>query len=157
MANRVRRLDEFDRYDRIGYAIAAGWETIRTYNLKHHGRIHANLTLGTLRNICGRPTANDVHIADRTETVAPETFDDLIDDWEEPAEARLLKLFTWAVDTSVVTRDEVALLARASLSGKKAKDVAAELGITVDVLRHKVYRIRDRISVAVRYQYCPAA
>jgi len=155
MAHRVRTLDDFDRGDRVGFAIGAAWESIRSYKLHLTRRVMANLTMNMLGLLTPDKTANDRHIADQTIPVSDDVLEVQAGAWqepEEPAEVQLARLFTWAVDTGVLTRSEVALLSRAALGDEKHQEIADELGITVVAFRHRVDRIRGRLSQAAREQ-----
>lgn len=153
MAHRIPRLDEFDRCDRVGCAIGAAWEAIGTYRMHLRGRVHANLTLRTLHILCPEKRRNDIEVADRTSTIPSHLFDEVISrEAEQPVEVKLMDLFTWAVDSRVVTREQVALLSRTALSGRPHAEIAAEMGLTVKALRNRADRIRRRISRAVDEQ-----
>lgn len=158
MAHRVRSLDDFDRADRVGYAIGAAWESIRTYRLHLHARVMANLTMNMLRILTPEPTANDRLIASRTTPVSDDFLEEVSGAWSpEPSpETELANLFTWAIDTNVLTRDEVALLSRVALGDETHEMIAADLGMARDGLRTKVKRIRKRLSTAVQYQLVDA-
>ena len=155
MAHRVRALDDFDRADRVGFAIGAAWEAIRSYRLHLHERVMANLTMNMLGLLAPEKSANDRLIADKTTPVSDDFLEEASGSWEaeDPTpEVRLAALFTWAIDTGVLTRDEVALLSRAALGDEKHAEIAADLDITVAGLRKRLDRIRWRLSDAARDQ-----
>lgn len=113
MAHRVTRLGDFDRADRVGYAIGAAWESIRSFKLHLRRRIHANLTMGMLSILAPEKTQNEKLIHDCTAPVSDEVLEQEAGEWqqpEKPVEVQLAQLFTWAIDTGVLQRDEVALL-----------------------------------------------
>lgn len=150
MAHRIPRLDEFDRADRVGCAIGAAWEAVRTYPMRLHSRVHANLTMRTLHILCPDRRKNDTEVAGRTVAVPDTAFDEIVSPSRaQPVEVRLMRLFTWAVDAGVVNRGQVALLSRAALGDETHAQIASDLGLTVKALRRRVDRIRDRISRAV--------
>ncbi|CAQ03326.1 hypothetical protein ACR8AL_07375 [Clavibacter sepedonicus] len=156
MAHRVRALDELDRTDRVGFALGAAWESIRTYKLHLSRRVMANLTMGMLSILAPAATANDRVIASHTHPVSDEILEHVAGAWEDPGEspdAQLANLFTWAVDTNVITSSEVALLSRASLGDESHMTIAADLKITVDGLRTRLKRIRKRLSIAAEASY----
>lgn len=160
MAHRVRALDDLDRADRVGFAVGAAWESIRTYRLHLHGRVMANLTMGMLSILAPQVTANDRLIADRTQTVSDDVLEQVSGVWEHPEAApdvELANLFTWAVDTNVLAPTEVALLSRACLGEETHAVIATDLGITCDGLRTRLKRIRKRLSIAAQSTYAAAA
>jgi len=156
MANRVRTLDDFDRSDRVGYAIGAAWESIKQYKRHLHRRVMANLTMNMLGILAPDKTANDRIIADNTIAVSSDILEAEAGTWEAPeapAEVMLARLFTWASDFGILTRDEIALLSRAALGDDTHATIAAELGVTVACLRKRVDRIRGRLAAAAREQF----
>lgn len=153
MAHRVRSLDDFDRHDRVGYAIGAAWESIKRYKLHLRARVMANLTMNMLGILAPEKSANDRIIADHTTPVATDVLEAEAGAWVAPeptAEERLAELFTWALDTNLVTTAEIALLSRTALSDEKHAAIAADLGITVACLRKRADRIRARIAGAAK-------
>lgn len=156
MAHRVHALDELSRNDRVDIAIGAAWESIRRYKLHLRARVLANLTMGTLSVIAPKPSANDRLIADRTNCVTDEILEHVAGAWTEPEpspESELANLLTWAVDTHVVSTDEVALLGRAYLGEESHAAIASDLGITAEGVRKRLARVRNRISVAASIGY----
>lgn len=155
MAHRVTSLDDLDRADRVGYAIGAAWESIRTYKLHLHARVHANLTMNMLGLLAPEKSANQRHIHDNTAPVSDEVLEIQAGEWEQPeapAEVQLARLFTWALDTRVLDRDEIALLSRAALGEETHQQIADDLGLTVAAMRKRVDRIRGRLRDAARDQ-----
>jgi hypothetical protein len=143
MAHRVRSLDEFDRTDRVGLAITAAWESIRSYRLHLRRRVMANLTMGMLSILAPTATANDRVIGQRTQSVTDDVLERVAGVWEEPAptpDAELANLFTWAVDTNVITSAEVAVLSRACLGEETHDVIARDLGITVAGFRTRLLK-----------------
>ncbi|WP_435740101.1 hypothetical protein [Clavibacter nebraskensis] len=156
MAHRVRALDELDRTDRVGFALGAAWESIRTYKLHLNRRVMANLTMGMLSILAPATTANDRIIASHTHPVGDDVLEHVAGAWEDPGEspdAQLANLFAWAVDTNVITSSEVALLSRACLGDESHLVIAADLKITVDGLRTRLKRIRKRLRIAANAAY----
>ena len=84
MAHRVRSLDDFDRHDRVGYAIGAAWESIQRYKLHLRGRVMANLTMNMLGILAPEKSANDRIIADRTTPVATDVLEAEAGAWVTP-------------------------------------------------------------------------
>lgn len=153
MAHRVRSLDDFDRHDRVGYAIGAAWESIQKYKLHLHARVMANLTMNMLGILAPEKTANDRLIADKTAPMAADVLEIEAGAWHEPErtpEEQLANLFTWALDIKLVTTDELALLSRTALSDEKHADIATDLGLSLACLRKRADRIRARIATAVQ-------
>lgn len=153
MAHRVRSLDDFDRHDRVSYAIGAAWESIQKYKLHLHARVMANLTMNMLGILSPEKSANDRLIADKTAPMADDILEIEAGVWQQPRrtpEEHLANLFTWALDIKLVTTSELALLSRTALSDEKHADIAADLGITTACLRKRADRIRARIADAVR-------
>lgn len=152
MAHRVARLGDLDRVDRVGYAIGTAWEVIGAYKPRLRRRVHANLTMTLLGFLSPDQTANDRVVHDNTFAVQDDVLADAAGEWEatdDPAEVRLARLFTWATDRGVLATEDVALLSLVSLSGRSHGDIADELTISVDCLRKRVHRIRERLSNAV--------
>lgn len=150
MAHRVRSLADRDRVDRVGYAISCAWEMTARYRLHLRRRVHANLTMGLL-DLLTEKSMNDRLIADRTTPTSDEVLEEVAGAWKEPdapVEVLAARLFSWAVDTEVLTREETALLARISLGDERQVDIAAELGIKVDCLNKRVTRARRRLKQA---------
>ena len=161
MARRVRMLDDMRSSDRVGVAISAGWEAMHTYPLHLRERVLANLHMRMLSVLSPKLTANDRVIASRTSPWDDEALDDVAPtvpgQLEPPVELQLADLFTWAIDTRVLDRSEVALLVRTAIDEAPRAVVAAEAGLTVDSLRTKVRRIRTRLTVAAVTAYPLAA
>ncbi|MCS6553265.1 hypothetical protein NYS55_17740 [Curtobacterium flaccumfaciens pv. flaccumfaciens] len=156
MAHRVHALDELSRNDRVDIAIGAAWESIRRYKLHLRARVMANLTMGTLSVIAPKPSANDRLVAGVTTCVTDEVLEHVAGAWTKPEpspESELANLLTWAVDTHVVTTDEVALLDRAYLGEESHTAIATDLGITSEGVRKRLARVRNRIGVAARTAY----
>ncbi len=156
MAHRVHALDELSRNDRVDIAIGAAWESIRRYKLHLRARVMANLTMGTLSVIAPKPSANDRLVAGVTSCVTDEVLEHVAGAWTEPEpspESELANLLTWAVDTHVVTTDEVALLGRAYLGEESHTAIATDLGITSEGVRKRLARVRNRIGIAARTAY----
>lgn len=154
MANRTTRLDDFTRTDRVGYAIGAAWESIRTYKLHRHARVHANLTMGMLALLAPAKTQNDIQVHDRTAPVSDTILD--LHEWQQPAsspERALADLFNWAARSRVIDREEISLLSRATLGDETRDQIARSLDITVECLRKRVARIQARLATAAREQY----
>ena len=158
IAQRVRSLDDLDRADRPGYAMGAAWESIRTYRLHLQERVMANLTMNLLRFLSPKPTENERLIAARTITVSDEFLETVATAWmPEPApEVQLANLLTWAVDTRVLTRDEVALLVRATLGKQDHATIAADMGLSREGLHSRLTRIRKRLAAAAQTEFLAA-
>jgi len=149
-AHRVRVLDGFSHADRVGIAIAAAWNVVRRYPMRRTAKVRENLGMEILAELTPKPDANERHIHRYTETVSAEDLEDLMDGWTprpEP-EVQLVRIFTWAIDHDVVTRDQVALLTRAYLGEMDMDTLAAELEVKTDTLYKRVARIRTRIADA---------
>lgn len=156
MAHRVRTLGDMDRADRVGYAISKAWELIGRYPLDRRKKVHANLTMELLSMLAPKKTQYDLLVADRTTPVADEVLEAVAGEWSNPAvpfEVLAHRLFTWAIDTGVLTREETALLARVALGEEKQIDIAAELSVSVDCVNKRVARARARLRSAYREQF----
>lgn len=154
MAHRLRTLDDFDWGDRVSIAIVAAWEAVRTFKLRYRTRVWANLTMTLLDRLTPYRTANQRHVEDQTIVVDHTVMVEVVDadpaDSSASPEAKLAVLFTWAIDTGVLSRDEVALLSRVALGDEPRAQIAGELGLTDDTLRKRVERTRQKLSAAVR-------
>lgn len=154
MAHRVRALGEFERADRVGVAIGKAWEMIRHFTeTKMHLRekVYSNLTMGALGLLTPAPTKNDELVGSRTSPVSDEVLEIVAGEWpapNPPIEVLALKLFTWAIDTGVLTGDETALLARVAIEEERQIDIAAELGVTVDCVNARIARARRKLKAA---------
>ncbi|WP_036282111.1 RNA polymerase sigma factor [Microbacterium sp. CH12i] len=156
MAHRVRSLGDMDRADRVGYAIGKAWEMVGTYKLHLREKVHANLTMGLLSLLTPKKTQYDIVVADRTTPVSDEVLEVVAGEWNEPDapfEVLAARLFTWAIDTGVLTRDETALLARVALGEEKQTEIAKELGVSVDCVNQRIARARRRLKTAYREQF----
>jgi DNA-binding CsgD family transcriptional regulator len=158
IAQRVRSLEYLDRADRAGYAMGAAWESIRTYRLHLRERVMANLTMNLLRFLTPKPTANERLIAARTITVSDEFLETVATAWmpELAPEVELANILTWAVNTRVLTRNEVALLVRATLGEQAHATIAADMGLSLEGLRSRLTRIRKRLSTSARSEFLAA-
>lgn len=158
IAQRVRSLEDLDRADRAGYAMGAAWESIRTYRLHLQERVMANLTMNLLRFLTPKPTANERLIAARTITVSDEFLETVATAWmpELAPEVELANILTWAVNTRVLTRNEVALLVRATLGEQAHATIAADMGLSLEGLRSRLTRIRKRLSTAAQTEFLAA-
>ncbi len=118
-----------------------------------HQRVHANLTMGGLLGKLSERTPTDKAIHDQTTAVSNDFLEAELGAWtgaEPPVEVLALRLFTWAVDTGALTREETALLARVTMGDDEEtrEQIAESLGITIDNLHKRVQRIRKRLKVA---------
>lgn len=152
MAHRVTTLGDLSRADRVGYAIGCAWEVVREHKMSLHAKIYTNLTHNLLGKLAPRRSANDRDIHDKTATVDGDELTRLGGAAELPAESAehaLARLFTWAVDSAIITSEEVALLSRVALGDETQRQIASELGVSEDCLRKRASRIRARLSSAV--------
>ena len=158
IAQRVRSLEDLDRADRAGCAMGAAWESIRTYQLHLQERVMANLTMNLLRFLSPKPTANERLIAARTITVSDEFLETVATAWmpERTPEVQLANLLTWAIDTRVLTRDEVALLVRATLGKQDHATIAADMGLSREGRHSRLTRIRKRLAAAAQTEFLAA-
>lgn len=158
MAHRVRGLEDFERTDRIGYAIGVAWESIRAFRLHLHNRVMANLTMTMLGLLTPDRWGVNQRIAASTITVDDETLERAagVCSLDFTPAGELAELFTWAVNTNVVTPAEVSLLSRVALGDEEPAAIAADLDLTREGLRSKVKRIRKRLTTAVQYNYSAA-
>ena len=148
LARSTRALFQLAPVDRIGVAITASWEVIRTYPLHRTSRVSSNLKLEALRCVSPRrPAGDEIPTADdKLDTMAamhPEYPSDT-------PEARVIELFTWARDTGVLSRDEIMLLARVELGDETRKDIANAMGIGYETLKKRATRIRAKLAASIR-------
>lgn len=156
MAHRVRSLGDMDRADRVGYAISMAWEMISQYKLHLRRRVHANLTMGLLRLLSPKKTQNDTVVSDCTTPVSDDVLEAVAGGWngpEQPVEVLAARLFTWAVNNGIVTREETALLARVALGDERQTDIADEMGVSVDCINQRIKRARLRLKNAYTEQF----
>lgn len=133
-------------------AIAALWEVIHTYPLHRTRSVAGNIRLDTLKLLdttLGAHVGKEYTVTDgfleHLAGITPEDQDDAFRD--------LVTIFTWAIDHSVLTRDEVQLLARVELTdgdpGDARNEAAHNLGITRPTLNRRIHRIRTKLMNAV--------
>lgn len=147
---RVRTLNDLAPADRTGFAIGKAWEMIGRYPLHLRRRVRANLTMGVLGLLTPRKTQNQLVIADQTVPVEHDVLTTVAGSWESqpPLEVLAAKLFSWAVQTDVLSQEDAVLLARVSLGEEKQTDLAAEMGLSVDCVNKRVKRARARLRDA---------
>lgn len=157
----VRRPDVLgDREEAQARAVAALWQAIATYPLTARpGRVSANLALDTLAMVQRGHTGSS-HF---TPSFPEQPFADLrvlgeaavndldSDDLAGPADAQLLTLLAWSVQTGVLELGQARLLARVYILGGDPEDtrtIAAELGISRPALRQRCSRLARQLGRA---------
>jgi len=149
----TRDLYRHSRFDATDTVLAAFWEVVATYPVEaRRTSVAGNLRGRMMKALRGFGS----HVGVEYNT-SDEYLEDLVNgDAQEPEEdalEELRTLFTWAIDTEVLTRDEVVLLVKIELAetdpGQAREDAAAELGITRETLNKRVYRIRNKLIQAV--------
>jgi hypothetical protein len=149
----TRQLWRHSPTDATATTIAALWEVIHTYPLHRTNSVAGNIRLECIKLLeKGLGTHEEVEV-----TVDDETLERLVNDttevWGDDAFNDLVVLFTWAIDTGTLTREEVQLLARIELTennpGDERDAAAAELGISRETLNRRVCRIRTKLMRAV--------
>ena len=148
----------------IGTAVSCLWQAIQCYPAHIRRSVQGTLQLDTLNLI--NSSEGFVRRARRRMDVVPtedSTLDVLADregeiDYELGASVTgdrsfddLVRVLTWAIDTKVLEREEVSILARADLgdAGDRA-ELAKDLGCTEGTMNKRVWRIRTKLVNAVR-------
>lgn len=133
----------------VSSSLSAFWEAARTYPLHRKTKTAANLYL------------NAMEIIDRQRVAVAEVFlaQDALD-WaverneapERNADQDLAEVLMWALETAVLSRDEVALMSRYYLAPnpQSLTSRAAELGLTKFAFQKRASRIRLKLIAAVR-------
>lgn len=151
--------------DATATTIGALWEIIRTYPMHRTNSVAGNIRLDCIKLLeRGFGASTDVELAVDDETLEHLVNADAETETEDPL-SDLVTLFTWAIDNSILTADEVRLLARIELAdgnpGEERERAADELGISRDTLNRRVHRIRSKLMTAVcgdvqqRVSYAP--
>jgi len=141
-------------------AFSAMWEAVKTYPLHRTTSVVGNLGLNALELInrtLGLPRDHveeiggytdedlDARMTDTTQAHSSEPT------WGDSSFHDLVTVLTWAADTGTLTRQEIAILARADLGEDADKDALAdELGSTRTTLSKRVWRIRTKLMTAVQ-------
>lgn len=135
--------------DAIVTTISALWEAVHTYPLEKTMNVAGNLRWALTSIVHTSFSGHENELA-----VTDEQLDELVEPREtEDAFKELITIFTWAVETGAITREEIQLLARIELAdsdpGQARDDAAFELGISRETLNRRVHRIRTRLMTAV--------
>lgn len=140
--------------DATATTISALWEVIHTYPLHRRHSVAGNIRLEAVKLLA---TTLGAHV-DKEVTVEAGFLEHLVNlnadpDATEDAFKDLVTLFTWAIESHTLTRDEVRLLARIELAegdpGEAREDAAHELGLSRETLNKRVYRIRTKLMTAI--------
>ena len=127
------------------------WEVIHTYPLHRVNSVSGNIRLETIKAL-GRAYGNEASVDSLA--VEDEVLEKIAGaDESDDVFRDLVTILTWAIDTNVLRRDEVQLLARIELAEGDpgdARDAAAEqLGVSRETLNRRVCRIRTKLMHAV--------
>jgi len=157
--------------DAVSIAISTMWESIRTFPVAgydiaaHSASVAGMLGLNALRTI-GRSTCENSEYSASVKS-SPAEMDELDaiinagqplesaePTWGDSAFNDLVHVLSWAVDAQVLTRSEVALLARFDLGDweyghASIEEAASELGMTAGAFQRRVHRIRCKLRAAV--------
>lgn len=137
---------------------AAAWEAIMTYPLSRSQKVRINLSMQVLHHL--PQESNHGAIA------RGHDLHDLMADSDAPswnvgaseggfsAAAEVSELLLWAMDHEVVTRQECAMVYRATLDAETStsaalEEIAHEVGVTGRCMRGRYARVVDRIAAAV--------
>ncbi|WP_448812108.1 hypothetical protein [Agromyces bauzanensis] len=134
-------------------ALSAGWEAIRTINTdRSSARIRRTLGMEILHiitsteHIQAEVPTEDMTLSSILEESMP-TPDPYVASTDPVGS--LIKVLSWAVDAKVVTREEVAFIARAELGERSLVELAEEEGQSYEAFRKRVLRSRKRLTEAV--------
>lgn len=147
----------------IGTAVSCLWQAIQCYPAHIRRSVQGTLQLNTLSLI---NSTEGVRRRERRVDVIPTDADDLdvLADREEEIDYELgssatgdrsfddlVRVLTWAIDTKVLEREEVSILARADLGDAEDRaELAKDLGCTAGTMTKRVWRIRKKLIDAVR-------
>lgn len=157
-----RGLRSLSPADAVGTSIGATWEAIRQYKTHRARSVRANLGMEALSIITTRlGSAVDVEYATEDAALEVEVSRTAISaftpQWGDDADRDLVEVLRWAIETGVLDRDEVRILARYDLGTRYDADAQAsrtalahELGVARDSLNRRVLRIRNKLIEAVR-------
>lgn len=147
----------------IGTALSCLWQAIQCYPAHIRRSVQGTLQLNTLslinstegvrrrdRRIQVLPTEDSILqiLAEREDELdlalgSSATGDQSFDD--------LVRVLTWAIDTKVLTRKDVSILARADLGDAEDRaELARDLGCSAATMTKRVWRIRNKLVDAVR-------
>lgn len=168
----TRGLWRHSRTDAIATVISALWEVVAVFLDQSQPHERRNIA-GRIRSELIKALADFAHHVGAEFNVGADFLEDLGNDdptsdhgiiQDDPFQ-ELVTLFTWAIDTGVLTRGEIQLLARIELAdgdpGEAREEAAAELGISRSSLNRRVHRIRTKLMDAVcgdvqsRVKYAP--
>lgn len=166
LARTTRALYSYDASDAFDIAITGIWEAIRLYNEDLHGSVAAQIGLNALKNIRKSLGAQSTSNPDPVDLEAEDLEHAFADGADigpsEPINGdssfdNVVKVLSWALDARVLTRSEIALLARYDLGSdgqiertEERQRLADDLGLSPEALSKRVWRIRTRLRDAVR-------
>lgn len=144
--------------DAASTTISVIWEKIRTYPEHLTESVAGNIGLNALHEVTQSFGSNHSvdEIAADVDELERAMHDDSAGTSTEPTYGNssfdnLVKVLTWAVDARVLSREEVALLAKVDLGTSSEREALAdELNISRDTLNKRVWRIRSKLIDAVR-------
>lgn len=154
LASRTTALHDLDPGDRIGCAISAVWEAVRTCQLRGHGWVLLQL-IRAARTILdpARASAARRPGADPSLVLVPDdVLEQLAGAQPDPvpsAEVQLERLLDRAVVTGVIGEGDAAFLLRSVTDPGAVARIATELGTTPAAVRKRRERIRIRLSAAL--------
>lgn len=140
--------------DSKAIALAAGWEAIKTINTDRAPPEKVSRALGMkiLNIITSTEHLNpEVSVADEDLTEIVEESMPVPDPFVASSDpiASLVKILSWAVDAKVISRAEVAFLAKTELGERTLVELAEEEGQSYEAFRKRVLRTRKRLTDAI--------
>lgn len=138
--------------------IAAGaiWEAVQTYPLHRTRSVVGNVALNALAIITKLRPGPEANVDELDDLHLEQLVDEDAEDDGNPTSGNstfhnLVRVLTWAVDSEVLTRAEVAILARMDLGEDHERaELAESLGVTHGTLVKRTWRIRTKLMTAVQ-------
>lgn len=133
--------------DPVADVYAAAWQAIATYPLARSTKVRINLSMRVLNRL---PAESDEPLLDLHEDLSTRVVD--TNALTTPTEAA--RLLLWALDHDVITREEGALVYRATLDADTSShaalgELATQAGITTRAMRNRYTRVVDKLAQAV--------
>lgn len=159
LARSCAALRSYSYGDAIATSIGAVWEAIKEYPLHRDTSVHGNIGLNAL-SIITRTLGSGLRKGSEEMPTSDYELEAAIDSqgtshlepvWGDDSFHDLVTVLSWAVDTDVLSRDDVALLARFDLGDQDDRQALAdERSLNRDSLNRRVLRIRNVLVEAVR-------
>lgn len=148
-----RRFDTWD--DCTAVAMASAWEVVHTLSTDRAAtRLRRTLGMEILHRLT-RAETTPKHADTPTEDDQLNALIESANPEQDPYAAStnpmesLVKVLVWAVDAGVVSREDVAFIARADLGDKSIVELAEEAGENYNTYFRRIARARKRLTDAI--------